>query len=61
MIKMRTCRKLSKETKLLISKAQAGKKKSEETKLKISESLKKYWESIPYDLEDKVITNKFND
>lgn len=58
---MRTCRRLSEETKLLISKAQTGRKKSEETKLKISESLKKYWGNIPYDLEDKVITNKINE
>lgn len=29
-----------------------GKKKNEKTRQKISESMKKYWESIPYEKED---------
>ena len=45
----RTQRKLSAETREKISQSMLGKKHSEETKRKMSESMKKYWSTIPYE------------
>lgn len=52
----RTQRKLSEETKEKMRQAKLGaknprygKKMDNETKKKISESMKKYWENIPYE------------
>lgn len=38
---------MNEETKKKISQAMKGKKKSDEHKKSISESMKKYWETIP--------------
>lgn len=42
-------RKLSKSTKEKISLALSGRKKTDEHKAKISNSMKKYWDTIPYE------------
>ncbi len=42
-------RKLSEETKKKISSALSGRKMTDKQKEKISKSMKKYWESIPYE------------
>lgn len=42
-------RKLSEETRKKISNALKGKAKSEEHKINIGKSMKKYWESVPYE------------
>lgn len=42
-------RKLSEETRKKISSALKGKKMSDTHKENISKSMKKYWESIPYE------------
>jgi len=42
-------RKLSEETRKKISNALKGKTKSEEHKNNIGKSMKKYWETIPYE------------
>ena len=46
---MRKQRKLSEEVKKKISESMKGKKKSTEHKEAISKSMKKYWETIPYE------------
>ncbi len=55
----RTQRKLSEETKEKMRQAKLGaknhrygKKMDEETKKKISESMKKYWENLPYEIDE---------
>lgn len=45
----RTTRKMSEETKKKISESMKGKKKTDEHKVAISNGLKKYWETIPYE------------
>ena len=45
---MRKQRKLSEEVKK-ISESMKGKKHSEKTKNKISEKMKEYWKTIPYE------------
>jgi len=45
----RLTRKMNEETKKKISEALKGKKKSDEHRKLISEGLKKYWETIPYE------------
>ena len=42
-------RKLSEETRKKISSALSGRKMSDTQKENISKSMKKYWESIPYE------------
>lgn len=42
-------RKLSEETKEKMRQAHIGKHHSDETKNKMSKSMKKYWENIPYE------------
>lgn len=44
---MRRYRELDDEVKIKISRSMTGIKKSETTKKKISDSMKKYWESVP--------------
>ena len=53
----RTQRKLSDKTREKISNALKGRKMSNEHKFKISESMKKYWESIPYENNEDNIEN----
>ena len=43
----RKVRNLSKEHKMKIAKSMTGKKHSEESRKKMSESMKRYWSSIP--------------
>lgn len=50
---MRTQRKLSFDIRERISNSMKGKKKSKETKDKISKSMKKYWENIPYENKEE--------
>lgn len=57
----RTSRKQSAETRLKRSKAMKGKKHTLETKMKISNALKRYWEQIPNDEENKSITVNLNE
>lgn len=45
----RTTRKMSEETKKKISESMKGKNKTDEHKVAISNALKKYWETIPYE------------
>lgn len=45
----RTQRKLSAEVREKISQGLKGRKHSDETKRKMSESMKKYWSTIPYE------------
>jgi len=45
----RLTRKMSEETKQKISASMKGKAKSDEHKKSLSEALKKYWETIPYE------------
>ena len=45
----RLTRRMSEETKQKISAAMKGKVKSDEHKKSLSEALKKYWETIPYE------------
>lgn len=47
---MRKQRKLSEETKRKISETMIGRKRTEEERKKISNGMKKYWESIPYEI-----------
>lgn len=46
---IRKQRKLSEETRKKISISMQGKKKTQEQRNKISESMKKYWSTIPYE------------
>lgn len=46
---VRKQRKLSTETRKKISDSLKGKVKTEEQRIKISESMKKYWSTIPYE------------
>lgn len=50
---IRKYRNLSEEHKKKIGLGNKGKKRSNEVRNKISESLKKYWNSIPYENENK--------
>ncbi len=45
---MRTERKQSLESNIKRSKSMKGRKKSEDIKRKISNSMKRYWKTIPY-------------
>lgn len=49
---MRKQRKLSEETKQKISASMKNKKKTESHRKALSESMKKYWETIPYECEN---------
>ena len=46
-------RKLSEETRKKISSALSGRKMSDVQKENISKSMKKYWESIPYENNER--------
>lgn len=46
---MRKTRNQTEATKAKISKALQGKKRSESTRRAISEGMKRYWATIPYD------------
>ncbi|MDC1878557.1 NUMOD3 domain-containing DNA-binding protein [Bacteroides uniformis] len=50
---VRKYRNLSEEHKKKIGLGNKGKKRSDEARNKISESLKKYWNGIPYENENK--------
>lgn len=50
---IRRYRNLSEEHKKKIGLGNKGKKRSDEARNKISESLKKYWNGIPYENENK--------
>lgn len=50
---VRKYRNLTEEHKRKIALGNKGKKRSDEVRNKISESLKKYWNSIPYESENK--------
>lgn len=50
---VRKYRNLTEEHKKKIGLGNKGKKRSDEAKNKISESLKKYWNGIPYENENK--------
>lgn len=50
---VRKYRNLTEEHKRKIALGNKGKKRSDEAKNKISESLKKYWNGIPYENENK--------
>lgn len=50
---VRKYRNLTEEHKKKIGLGNKGKKRSDETRNKISESLKKYWNGIPYENENK--------
>ena len=52
---MRKQRKLTEETKRKISNALQGRKKSPKHREALSESLRKYWESIPFENNDLTI------
>lgn len=54
---MRKERKLKQETRKKISEAMRGRKQTASTRLKISETMKKYWEGIPYE-ENNNLENK---
>jgi len=57
----RTSRRQSLETCLKRSKSMTGKRHSEETKKKISNSLKRYWEQIPNEEENKSLIESLNE
>jgi len=57
----RTCRNLSEEHKKKIGLGNKGKKRSDEVRNKISESLKKYWNGIPYENKNKENNNIMNE
>lgn len=44
---MRTCRELNDDVKEKISRSMTGMKKSENHRKRISDALKKYWQTIP--------------
>lgn len=50
---VRKYRNLTEEHKRKIALGNKGKKRSDEARNKISESLKKYWNGIPYENENK--------
>jgi len=50
---VRKYRNLTEEHKKKIGLGNKGKKRSDEARNKISESLKKYWNGIPYENENK--------
>ena len=52
---MRKQRKLTEEHKEKIRNSLTGKKRAEETKRKISDSMKRYWDSIPYEINKEDI------
>lgn len=52
----RKVRNLSKEHKMKIAKSMTGKKHSEESRKKMSESMKRYWSTIP--ILDEIENNK---
>lgn len=54
---IRRYRNLSEEHKKKIGLGNKGKKRSDEARNKISESLKKYWNGIPYENENKENNN----
>lgn len=57
---MRKQRKLTEETKRKISMALSGRKKSQKYREALSESLRKYWESIPFENNDINFNNDGN-
>lgn len=57
---MRNQRKLTEETKRKISVALSGRKKSQKHREALSELLRKYWESIPFENNDINFNNDGN-
>ena len=50
----RTSRKMPIEQRMKISEAMKGKKRSEATRRKISDGMRKYWESLPVEAENNL-------
>lgn len=53
----RKSRKMPIEQRMKISAAMKGKKRSEVTKKKISDGMRKYWESLPVETENNLEKN----
>lgn len=53
----RKSRKMPIEQRMKISAAMKGKKRSEVTKKKISDGMRKYWESLPVEAENNLEKN----